>query len=128
MNVSIWSYISCVTWSHIESTRPFRFSALAEFSTAKPDTNREHKRGLRAQTGHRAKNTGPCRPHRRPEKGPYRGHSIGAHGFVIFHSRAYSNCYYIEPELRRFDRGSWFFDFSIRGSIRIVDIGGLQVR
>ena len=32
----------------------FEFSTLAEFFTAKPDTNREHKRGLRA------KNTRPA--------------------------------------------------------------------
>ena len=38
----------------------FRFSTLAEFSTAKLKTDREHKRGLRAQTGLRAKNTEPA--------------------------------------------------------------------
>ena len=38
----------------------FEFSPLAEFFTAKPDTNREHKRDPRVQRGLRTKTTEPA--------------------------------------------------------------------
>ena len=99
----------------------FEFSALAEFFIAKPNTKKEHKRSLRVKTE-------ICRSHRRSEKSSYREHSIEAHGFSFFHSRVYSNRYYIGSELKAFNRGSWFFAFPFGGLFQIIEIGGLQVR